>query len=783
MQGLQTISKYISQDELEYFIDHPEDLDSLFSRPQLGFSQFTTALVARWKQSPGVVAILMMQRRHCGQKDIHRAGALMLMLRLDQEPAYEYWLSRIANKLRTYEKDITDLDNAGQLLKEFLRVQTRGSPRHFFAIMELAFTFMLESLHKEGRLTLVVASLELFREGFGLRGSRSWMFEARQVVVLGRILHNRHAMYFGESDEALEETSRLVIDIWDLLPSGRPFHVSVIETIIITSLLCLSKEIETSEWHEVLRLLEMGLNLYLYDEMPGGDDLESDSLITASHILLDTVLSLANFSLTSEAMCLIHISDIMRSTVFDATRHPGCLALSVDMYKRNLRAQIDRKDEVQGRTRVLSEYWKNEQEGLYQAILICTEKPANYSSTFKRSPLSIFGYRACTAYISAPLTHTCLLQYYPTWISQFPEPSSPSPSTPSSPVRGLSGSYMDTWPDDFMSPNLLSRQDASRKLPSTIIPGFEKIVVDEGHELFKMPLEQRTIRALIRDVESQVRFLERLSSQNSEALVSQSSSEVYWDPRDIQLSTRMQSLKSRTPYLARIGPLQALLSRGPEKCLEMVEDSRALFWTRLLRLRTPFTGLPKDLVDKLEVVAQDLDNCKSQSVTVVSKEELQKQFNLEAMFSSLLNKARMVPGFENLLMPKTYDMLMKASGKGPIVVLLGNDSTYAALVVRVTGVDPVFLPALTDVSLEKMIIGLNRAAKNSRSIIQSGGEPEEPNECEDRYGGMRTTQVPVYEHLLSGLWKVIVKPIFEHMGYLSVSTPVLELCACLCILV
>ena len=779
LRGLRTVSKYISQDELEHFIENPDDLDSLLNRPRFDFSRFPTDLVARWKQSPGVIAILIMQRSRLGQKDMHRAGSLMLKVKLDQEPAYEHWISRIANELRHYEKDATDIGHTGQLVKEFLRVQTLGSPRHFFAVMELASISMINFFHGEGGLPLVAAALELFREGVGLRGSGPWMFEAGKLVVLGRILHNRHAMYFGQSDEALEETSRLIMNIWDLLPSGRPFRASVIQMIVITILLYLSKEVETSKWHEVLRLLEMGLDLYLYGEMPRGDDFDSDSLVAASQVLYDS--GFAGFSLPSEAMCLVHISDIMRSIVLDTTRQPGCLALSVDMYERNLRAHFDWKHEVHKQyNRAMSRYWTKEKEGLYQAILVCTQRPG-YPSTFERFPLSIFRYRACTFAAEVPaesMSHSCILQYYLTWTSHLPEPSSPSPSlsVPSSPSPDISEPYMDAWPGDFMSPALMSRQDASRNLPSTIIPGFEKIAVDEGHELFKMPLEQRTIRALIRNVEYQVRSLEKQSSRNSEALIRMSTSDVYWNPRDVQLNTRVQSLKKRTPYLARIAPLQALLSQGPEKCLEMVESSRALFWTRLLRLRTPFTGLPNDLADELEVVAQELDNCKSQSVAMVSKEELQKQFELESIFSSLLAKARKVPGFENLLVPKTYDMLMEASCRGPVVILVGSDSTYAALVVRVTGVDSVFLPALTDAALEKMIVGLNQATKASRGIIQSEGYAKEPNESMDRYGKPRTAALtPVYENLLGGMWKVVVKPIFEQLGYLSVSTSAMPL--------
>ncbi|KAF8951200.1 CHAT domain-containing protein [Flammula alnicola] len=202
----------------------------------------------------------------------------------------------------------------------------------------------------------------------------------------------------------------------------------------------------------------------------------------------------------------------------------------------------------------------------------------------------------------------------------------------------------------------------------------------------------------MRNIDHEVRDIEATTSNLSERLIRQSAEDVYWDPKDIQLNTRIDKLKVNTPFLAQIGPLQALLSRGPERCLELVESSRALFWTRLLRLQTSFEGLPDELAHRLETVTHELEECKSQTVVSASKEEMKKQFELEGVFAHLLAKARQQPGFENFLKPKTYEMLMEASVGGPIVILLGNNSIYAALIVRNSG----------------MVAGLNKASKTAR---------------------------------------------------------------------
>jgi len=138
-----------------------------------------------------------------------------------------------------------------------------------------------------------------------------------------------------------------------------------------------------------------------------------------------------------------------------------------------------------------------------------------------------------------------------------------------------------------------------------------------------------------------------------------------------------------------------------------------------------------------------------------------------------LQNARQVPGFENLLKPKTYHMLTEAASSGPIVVLLGGNSVYAALTVRAReGVEHILLPGLNDKLLDKMVVVLNRATKAARGGADANTRVEDVlEESTERFGRPRPApQTATYETLLDDMWKLIAHPILDFLGLLSVWT-------------
>ena len=756
-EHLQGLCNTLSPDDLKYFSDHPSELDRLFKRSRhLENTPYAESItVTVWKKSPGVIAYLLTQT---GQSPAvwKRAAIQMLNVELECEPGYTQLLHRLVGYLRHYETGVSSA-----LIEQFLRAQKRGTSMHFAGIVELAMNSFIGFLSQPRGISFLALSLELFREAVESRGEESWFAEARKVVILGRILHNR-LRYFADSEELLTQT----IDLWDSLPIGRPFFISVLEMMAVTALLHLSRSLEFEEWIDALKLLMDGLHLYIN----GLDDTKSESLNLAKNITSTRLLGFFSGGgvdevRSSETLFLFHVSDMWRSIGLDICRNRGYLELSAEMYRRSLHLQLE--DNLQNEDNLRSCYRKNK-KGLMQAITFLAQ-PNSISTDaprFGEVPIMIFKYQATrTTKKDEPSCYSdnCDLRYHPTKVSYHEK------SAPSRLAFEYSGMLqIPAWPIDLMAspPSSQSYLKTHSVKRSVVFPGIEKVLDDEGHEFFEMPLEQRTIRALMRSIEDKFHSFESGMSYLSESVVRQLSRVVYMDPREVRLSTRIAGMKhGSSPELARMAPLQALLSRGPERCLELIESSRTHFWTRLLRLQATFDGLPEDLARDLEDTAHKLDSCKSQSVESVSEEDMRCQFLLESEFNYLLSKAREIPGFENLLQPKEYEDLLQASVGGPVIVLMGTNSTYAALVITPKGVNSVFLPDLTSISIKKLTKGLKQANSLARGSVQlqvDNGEREE-----GRGTRPKLMSVPFYESFLRGLWDLIVKPIFEFMGLLS----------------
>ena len=771
-EHLQGLCNTLPPDDLKYFSDHPSELDRLFKRSRRLENTPSAEVITVWKKSPGVIAYLLTQT---GQSltDRKKAAQRILEVDLECEPGYTQLLHRLVGYLRDYETDEAAVGMSSTLIKQFLGAQKRGTSMHFTGTVELATNYLMEFIGQPRRIALLALSVELFREAVESRGDESWFAEARKVVILGHILHKR-LRYFADSEELLTQTIDHFITLWKTLPIGRPFSVSALDIIAVNALLYLSRNLEFEEWIEALKLLKAGLDLYIN----GLDDTESEGLNTAKNItstlelVLDGGVNVGSSGLASKTLCLFHVSDMWRSIGLDICRNPGYLVLSAEMYRRSLHLQPG--DNFQNEDNLRSCRLRDK-EGLIQALIFLAQPNSvgTDSPRFGEVPISIFKYQATRPTKNNEPTsysHTCVLRYHPTKVSYLPqvfEESAPfNPPSECSSTLGMP--QIPAWPNDLMAPPSSSQSSLKTHsvTHSAIFPGIEKVLHNEGDEIFKMPLEPRTIKALMRCIEENVHTYESDFSYLSERVVHQSSQVVYMDPREVQLSTRIAKMKhGSSPYFARFAPLQALLSRGPERCLELIESSRTLFWTRLLRLQATFEGLPDDLARELEDTAHKLDSCKSQSMAYVSKEDMRWQFGLEANFSHLLSKARKIPGFENLLQPKGYEDLLQASVGGPVIVLMGTNSTYAALVITVKGVNSVFLPDLTSISLEKLTKGLKQANSLARGSFQlqvDTGETEE-----GRGTRPKGISVPFYESFLRGLWDLIVMPIFEFMGLLS----------------
>lgn len=748
--------KPMSRDELSFYINDIRE----FNPPVF------SAVPRQWTQSPCIRACLLrtryVQNRH--YQDLKELGSLMLTVHLEREPGYSNILCFVANEYRDEETVMTSVDIAAPLFQEYVKVQVRGSPGHFLGVVGLASTLMLSSFHHEAAVTLA-ASLEILREA--LPSGASWI-TARKTVILGRMLNYR-VRHFSASNDALTKSIPILTRILDLLPPQPPPYVSILELLVVSTALALSQRVSGKDWHDAMTFLAKGLELYVTSNVASNDG-EPESSNSYSKKELDTLNLLFNssldglyrFTLGVEAMCLIHMADVLQYSAFDVLHHPQSLLLSFTIYQRSLRLPLSSKlsDDAQFlEQNDLKWAWEDEREALRKAITASVHHTIPPVDSLPKSSYT-FEYRVLREGNTKSSEHKCIFRYYP--IEGHQETFDDARSDLHD--LQLEKNFRLPWPEDLIALPASSDSSVPGLPTSSIIPGIDKFLSSNENVLF-LPLEQRTIKALLRHLGSKVRHTENHVFDATETLINQSSKRFYMDPSELVLETRMRRLKDGSAYLARAGPIQALISKGPEKCLELVDRSRALFWTRLLRLRTSFDGLPEGLAQQLQQTAIELDHCKGQVNSSVSKAEAKEQMKLETSFERLVDQVRAIPGFKDFLLPKTYDILMKVASEGPVVVLIGNSSTYAALLIRQSGIDAIYLSTLTENVLENLLIGIQQANRASRSILQ-----QEEYVSEQERGGkpkFSARSLPAYAKMLGGLWQHIAKPVLERLGATS----------------
>ena len=202
------------------------------------------------------------------------------------------------------------------------------------------------------------------------------------------------------------------------------------------------------------------------------------------------------------------------------------------------------------------------------------------------------------------------------------------------------------WPEDLIVSPVPSDSSFPGLPTSSIIPGVDKFL-SSNKNMLSLLLEQQTIKVLLWHLGSKVRQMENLGFHKAETVINLSS--IYIDLSQLILENCMRKLRDMSADLAWEGPIRALISKGPEICLELVDRSRALFWMRLLQLRTSFDGLLEDLAHKLQEMAIKLDHCKGQVNSGVPKADTIKQMELETSFERLVKEVHSIPGFKDFL--------------------------------------------------------------------------------------------------------------------------------------
>lgn len=165
----------------------------------------------------------------------------------------------------------------------------------------------------------------------------------------------------------------------------------------------------------------------------------------------------------------------------------------------------------------------------------------------------------------------------------------------------------------------------------------------------------------------------------------------------LKLSTAAVELPARMPYLqdpqSRLGQLARLRGLGPSfavialsldsprKAVELLEETRAVFWSQALRLRAPLDDLPPADALKLNQLFQRLETPVSPDQPDERRADAVLRQQTSRDTDALVNLIRRRPRFDRFLLPLTYMALSQAATKGPVVVLLAHPIHCEAIII------------------------------------------------------------------------------------------------------
>ncbi|KAL5640097.1 hypothetical protein ACGC1H_007404 [Rhizoctonia solani] len=235
-------------------------------------------------------------------------------------------------------------------------------------------------------------------------------------------------------------------------------------------------------------------------------------------------------------------------------------------------------------------------------------------------------------------------------------------------------------------------------------------------------------------------------------------------------SQRYQDL-SLTENLAINACFAAIQSSNYPLALEWLEHARCVVWNQSLMLRSPLDKLHSsypDLATQIECVANQLDSSSSEtqpimaapSDSITADQAGQRRRRLAIKYNRLLAQIRQLPGFETFLEPTKASVLMHAvQGTGRSAVVINCHEEWCDALFIIPGnkeIGHLALPSFTE-DKARQARSVLEASLKQKGLRQRGVRLRRPSGYEDGIGSV-----------LEILWRDIVKPVLDHLGYMNV---------------
>ncbi|KAJ2912902.1 hypothetical protein MD484_g7513, partial [Candolleomyces efflorescens] len=235
-----------------------------------------------------------------------------------------------------------------------------------------------------------------------------------------------------------------------------------------------------------------------------------------------------------------------------------------------------------------------------------------------------------------------------------------------------------------------------------------------------------------------------------------------------------------------------------EEAVELLELGRAIFWSQMLKLRTPLDRLQladpslarkwKEVLSALEVAFHRDSSPSSTILDGDDKSKLHREQEIATVNrltdsrDKILAEIRSLKGFQEFLKPRSFDSIRRAAERWPVVFLIPGESLSYALVL--TSYE------LRKVTLRKASQTRVKALLQSMHVETAGFGGFDDAEVKKEMAGGRGTdssswkspssaergfkplsRVHGFKSILKALWVEIVQPVFELLGYTKNEKP------------
>jgi tetratricopeptide (TPR) repeat protein len=199
--------------------------------------------------------------------------------------------------------------------------------------------------------------------------------------------------------------------------------------------------------------------------------------------------------------------------------------------------------------------------------------------------------------------------------------------------------------------------------------------------------------------------------------------------------------------------------------VELMENSRAVFWSQALNMRDPqLEYLPSNLRIEIERLLGDLSSTPAlmDGSQLTSRDVLHQQ---NERLQSLIAEARTLPGLAHFMLGTPYKELASGFTNTTVVMLSADTGGTRAIIMRGASSQPIHLQLdelpvdeLKDLSTLLADLGM----RLGRTGISPGDDERVLGASRRRDGGSKM------ERLLSKLWRKVMKPVLHSLNFHTV---------------